>query len=67
MKRISRRDTALLVIGAFVMSLSFILQRFFVVTDTLDGLLKGAAVGFMMLSLLRTYQDQKTKQSIHKG
>lgn len=63
----SRRDTALLVIGAFVMSLSIILQRFIVVTDTLDGLLKGAAVGFMMLSLLRTYQDQKAKQSIYKG
>lgn len=63
----SKRDTALLVIGAFVMSLSFILQRFIVVTDTLDGLLKGAAVGLMMLSLLHTYQDKKAKESIHKG
>lgn len=67
MKRMSRRDIALLVIGAFVMSVSFILQRFIVVTDTLDGLLKGAAVGLMMLSLIRTYQEQKTKQSVHKG
>lgn len=67
MKRMNKRDTALLVIGTLLMSFSFILKRAIVMTDTFDGLLKGAAIGLMILSVIRMYQDHKTKQGIHKG
>lgn len=58
MKRIQQRALILVVIGTVVMSSSFMLQRFAPLSDTMDGLIKGIAIGFMLLGLIITVKQQ---------
>lgn len=61
MKCINRKHLALLVAGAFLMSLSLILKHYIVLTDTIDGLIKGLALGLMVLSLILTSRERRQK------
>ncbi|MCU0425884.1 MAG: hypothetical protein MUF71_09690 [Candidatus Kapabacteria bacterium] len=54
MNRIQPKSLILFVIGILLMSSSFILQRYAPVSDAFDGLMKGIAIGFMLLSLVIT-------------
>lgn len=41
----------LFIIGIFILSLSIILQQQLVLSDLTNGLLKGASIGFLILSI----------------
>lgn len=49
----------LLILGVCVLSASFILRRFFPVSDMADGLIKGIAIGLLVLSFLVWNKQKK--------
>ena len=61
MKPINRRYLALLVAGSFLMSISLTLEHYIVLTDTVNGFIKGVALGLMLLSLLLTSRERRRK------
>jgi hypothetical protein len=61
MKRIHKTPLTLLLIGTGLMSLSFIVKQFASLSDTFDGLLKGMAIGFLLLSLIFLVKYRKTE------
>jgi hypothetical protein len=58
----SRKYLRLLAVGALIMSMSFILKHYNTLTDTTDGLLKGFAIGLMILSLILSLKQLKLKR-----
>lgn len=61
MNNTNKQHLVLLLMGAGVMSLSLILKRYDAVTDLYYGLLQGAAIGLMILSLIRRISYQKAR------
>jgi hypothetical protein len=53
------KNLVLLIIGVLLMSLSFILKHYIALTDLIDGLIKGVALGLMIVSLVFTSKQRK--------
>jgi uncharacterized membrane protein len=58
MQRIEKKHLALLFAGTICMSMSFILNHYFSISDSLDGFLKGIAIGLLLLTLLFIVRHQ---------
>jgi uncharacterized protein YybS (DUF2232 family) len=52
MQRLENKHLALLFAGTVLMSMSFILKHYFALSDSLDGFVKGIAIGLLLLTLL---------------
>ncbi|MEO8795055.1 MAG: hypothetical protein ABI390_06275 [Daejeonella sp.] len=60
MKKLNNRGPLiLLVVGAVIMNFTFILERYFTLTDTENGLIKGIGLGLMILSLISSSIKRK--------
>jgi hypothetical protein len=57
----SKKSLLLLILGTLIMSLSFILKHYMMLTDLTDGLLKGFAIGLLIVSLLLIPKQVKLK------
>jgi hypothetical protein len=57
--KMNGKNLVLLIIGVLLMSLSFILKHYIALTDLTDGLIKGVALGLMIVSLVFTSKQRK--------
>jgi hypothetical protein len=53
------KNLVLLIIGILLMSMSFIISHYIALPDFTDGLIKGVAIGLMIVSLVFTLKQRK--------
>ncbi len=52
MKRVNKNYILLVVFGVLLMSLSFIFKYYINLPDIIDGILKGTAIGLLLLGII---------------
>jgi len=59
MKRINKNSLTLLSLGITLLSLSFIIEHYFLLSDGANGLLKGVSIGLLLLNLIVSFKAKK--------
>lgn len=52
MQRMENKHLAFLFVGMILMGMSFVLKHYFSLSDSLDGFVKGVAIGVLILTLI---------------
>lgn len=59
MKPLNKKSLAFLIVGILLMSASFIIKRYVVLSDGIDGLIKGVSIGLLLVSVLSIAKQKK--------
>ena len=64
MKRLNKKSIALLIVGTFLLSLSFVIKRYLLLSDGIDGFIKGISIGLLILSLVGLSKQRKQQTQL---